>query len=187
MSIPLALTLLRACLAPVVVALALWSPSALGFAICIVVAFLSDVFDGVIARRLGIATPNLRRLDSIADTIFYLGVAFAIWHLHRAEIVARIIPVIALAALELLRYAVDLRKFGREASYHMWSSRLWGVALLVGTVNLLVLGNAGWTLDLAIYAGIVADLEGLAISFTLSTWKSDVPTWFHARQIAARR
>jgi phosphatidylglycerophosphate synthase len=39
-----------------------------------VVAFLSDIFDGILARRLGVATANLRRLDSAADSA-YVGIA----------------------------------------------------------------------------------------------------------------
>ncbi len=60
--LPLALTLLRAGLAPVVVALALAWPNGVAFGACLVVAFLSDVFDGIVARRLGVATATLRRL-----------------------------------------------------------------------------------------------------------------------------
>jgi len=51
--IPLALTALRALLAPVVVALALLWPRPWAFALCLVAAFLSDLFDGIVARRLG--------------------------------------------------------------------------------------------------------------------------------------
>ena len=60
-SVPLALTALRALLAPVVVALALLLPSRPAFAACLVVAFLSDLFDGIAARRLGVATPEIGR------------------------------------------------------------------------------------------------------------------------------
>lgn len=48
-------------------------------------AFLSDVFEGVIARRLGIATPGLRRLDSAADTLFFVAVAIVAWRLYRVQ------------------------------------------------------------------------------------------------------
>jgi hypothetical protein len=33
---------------------------------------------------------------------------------------------------------------------------------------------------MAIYAGVLADLEGLAISATLQQWRTDVPTLCHA-------
>jgi CDP-diacylglycerol--glycerol-3-phosphate 3-phosphatidyltransferase len=179
-AIPRLLTLLRIALAPVMVLLAVVRPSPSGFGLCLVLAFLSDVFDGVIARRLNVATPALRRLDSAADTIFYLAALFAVWHLHPAVLTDRLGPLGVLLALELARYAVDLAKFGREASYHMWSSKLWGVALLAGFISILVFGASGVAVSLALYIGILADIEGLAISLVLRDWRTDVPTVVHA-------
>lgn len=144
------------------------------------VAFLTDVFDGIIARRLGVATATLRRLDSIVDTCFYLAATFAAWHLHPHSITARARPILVLATLEAARYAFDWLKFRREASYHMWSSKLWGVALFVGFFSLLALGSDGAMLTLAIYLGILADLEGLVISMLMRSWQADVPTFVHA-------
>jgi hypothetical protein len=60
--VPLSLTALRALLAPVIVTLALLDPDPRAFGICLALGFLSDVFDGIVARKLGIATPALRRL-----------------------------------------------------------------------------------------------------------------------------
>ena len=183
LQVPLALTALRALLAPVVVALALAWPVPWAFGACLAAAFVSDVFDGIVARRLGVATPALRRLDSLADSIFYLAALFAAWHLHASAIHAQTAPLVALGALELARYVVDLRKFGKEASYHMWSSKLWGVALFAAFFALLVFGEDRVAVPAAIWIGIVADLEGLAISATLREWRTDVPTILHARRL----
>jgi CDP-diacylglycerol--glycerol-3-phosphate 3-phosphatidyltransferase len=178
--IPLILTSLRALLAPVVVVFAVTAPSRIAFGICLVVGFLSDVFDGVIARKLGIATPNLRRFDSIADTLFYLAVTFAVWHLYPQVIAEHWAALVLLGVLELSRYAFDIAKFRREASYHMWSSKAWGLVLFVACFGLLALGYTGAWVAAPIYVGIVADLEGLAISCILPEWKSDVPSIVHA-------
>lgn len=182
---PLLLTLSRAALAPVVVLLAIFDPSRSAFGACLVAAFLSDVFDGILARRLGVATPALRRLDSAADSLFYVAATFAAWHLYPAAITRRLAPLGVLVVLEVARYAVDAVKFRREASYHMWSSKLWGVALFVAFYFLLARGSDGIFLSAAIFLGITADLEGLAISLILEIWKSDVPTVFHAIRLRA--
>jgi phosphatidylglycerophosphate synthase len=178
--IPLLLTLLRAGLAPVLVLLALIYPSPAAFAACLILAVGSDYFDGVIARRLGIATPDLRRLDSVADSLFYIAALFAAWWLYPGVIAGYLAPLAVLIGLEVLRYVVDYARFGREASYHMWSAKLWGVVLFVGFFALLVFGSDGLWVALAIYWGILSDLEGLAISFTLREWQTDVPSIAHA-------
>lgn len=160
--------------------MALKWPSAAGFALCIVTALLSDIFDGIIARRMGIATPALRRLDSVADTVFCASAVAAIWLVHPGTIRSHIALLLALVALELFRYVFDFAKFRREASYHMWSSKLWGLALYTAFFSVLVAGRGGVFVDAALWIGIVADLEGLSISIVLTTWHHDVPTLFHA-------
>lgn len=171
---------MRAALAPVVIGLALLWPSRPAFGICLTIAFLSDVFDGILARRLGVATPALRRLDSSADTLFYLAVAWAAWYLHPAALTHRLGLLALLALLEVARYGLDLWRFGREASYHAWSAKLFGIALFAGCFSLMALGRDDSTLTAAIGCGIFADVEGLAISLVLKHWRTDVPTLLHA-------
>ena len=185
--VPLFLTLLRIVLAPVVVATAFYGGSRAVFAACLVAAFVSDIFDGVIARRLGIATPGLRRLDSVADSVFYIAATLAVWHLHPEAITQRAELLSALIALELVRYGFDYAKFRREASYHMWSSKLWGIALFVAFLSLLAFDADNLLVTIAIALGVVCDLEGLAISWVLKRWQSDVPTLAAAISIARRQ
>jgi len=183
--IPILFTGIRALLGPCVIACAYLRPEPTLLVSCVMVAFLSDVLDGMIARRLGIATANLRRLDSIADSIFYLCALWAVWVLHPGIILANAAPLVVLAALEGARYLLDAWKFGREASYHMWSSKAWGIALCTAFVAAFATEEPGVFPLLAIGVGVIADLEGLLISLTLRSWRHDVPTIFHALRIRA--
>jgi phosphatidylglycerophosphate synthase len=178
--LPLLLTSLRVVLAPLLVLVGLAWPARGAIGVILVTAFLSDVFDGVIARRLGVATPGLRRFDSAADTLFYVAVAVVTWHLHPHAITSRAVPLMLLGTLELVRYAFDWHKFRREASYHMWSAKLFGLALFLGCFGLLALGSGDAMLTVAIYLGILSDLEGLVISALLKKWRPDVPSFLHA-------
>jgi CDP-diacylglycerol--glycerol-3-phosphate 3-phosphatidyltransferase len=91
--------------------------------------------------------------------------------------------LVVLAALEVARYAFDLARFGREASYHMWSSKLWGVLLFAGFLEVMVFDRVGVLAAAAIYWGIACDLEGLAISMVLTEWRNDVPSIVHALRL----
>jgi phosphatidylglycerophosphate synthase len=185
-AVPLALTWLRIVLGPCVIALALRWPQPGAFAVCLIAAFLSDIFDGILARRLGVATAGLRRLDSMADTIFYVCALAVIWLLHPAAILKNTVLLSILLGLEIARYLLDLWKFKREASYHMWSSKFWGIALFAGFLSVLVFQNDGVLVTAAIVIGIVADLEGLLISMTLTSSHHDVPSIIHALKIRDR-
>ncbi len=165
------------------VLLALYAPNRIAFGACITIAFVSDIFDGVIARRLNVATPGMRRLDSIADSLFYVAAAVAAWLLYPRVIGEHFASLLLLAALEVARYVLDFAKFRREASYHTWSSKVWGVTLFMAFFALLAMGFTGQAVAAAIYVGIFVDIEGLAISLVLEDWRADVPSIFHALKL----
>lgn len=183
--VPILLTGIRVLLGPYLVVCAYLWPHAELLVIGVVGAFLTDVFDGVIARGLNVAAADLRRLDSIADSIFYLCALWAVWVLHPQIILANAALLVVLAVLEGSRYILDLWKFGCEASYHMWSSKLWGVALFLAFLMIFASEQPGFWPVLAVGIGIVADVEGILVSLTLRSWRHDVPSLFHALRIRA--
>ncbi len=181
--IPLLLTLLRAGLAPIVVLLALFAPLPVAFAACLSLAAVSDYFDGADCAAPEIVTPGLRRLDSLADLVFFLAALFALWWLYPGVLADHAGALAVLIALGLLRYLVSYAKFGREASYHLWSSKVWGFALFLGFYALLVLQSDGVWITLLIWLGILAALEDLAVSVVLREWRTDIPTLVHALRL----
>jgi CDP-diacylglycerol--glycerol-3-phosphate 3-phosphatidyltransferase len=138
------------------------------------------VFDGALARRWGTVTSTLRRMDSAVDMLFCLAALGAVWLCRPAVIRDAGILLVVLLCLEVLRYAVDLTKFGREASYHMWSSKLWAAVLYLSFFMVLVLGESGGWVTAVLLLGIVSDLEGLMVSLVLPEWHYDVPSLVHA-------
>jgi len=177
--LPWAMVIARAALAPVVVLISRIRPSGVLLASCVVFALLSDIFDGIIARRWKVATGLLRRCDTIADTIFYAGVILVVLLRYPAT-VSRVWPLLlAVVALELAQHLFSIVKFHRLASYHSKLSKIWG--LLLATAMIALLGF-GWDklLDLAIAWGILCNLESFAMSFVLPAWHHDVPTLGYA-------
>lgn len=181
--LPLSLTTLRVLLALLMILFALHQAAPSVFVICLSLALVSDIFDGVIARRCGVASASLRRYDSLADTIFYLSALYAVWVLYPEALRSNLFGLVFLLGLELTRYAMDFYKFGRETSYHMWSAKVWNLAMFAAFVALLGFGVSGWLLALAIWVGIATDLEGLCATFLLPAWTHDVPTVWHAYRI----
>ena len=81
---------------------------------CMIAAgFVSDVYDGVLARRWGTESAGLRVADSAADTIFYLGVLAAVVLRHWPVLHERLGLLLALMILEGLRLGFDWAKFRR--------------------------------------------------------------------------
>jgi phosphatidylglycerophosphate synthase len=180
------LTTLRLLLGPAVVALAWKRLPGPWIAACTFLAIVSDIYDGIIARHLHIETQTLRRYDSFADTVFYVGIAWAAWRLHPEAIRENRFLLSTLFVLEIVRHGFDFAKFGREASYHMYSSKLWGLVLGAATIILFAFGTSGWLFRIALLLGVLCDLEGLAISIVLPRWTHDVPSLAQALKLGRR-
>jgi CDP-diacylglycerol--glycerol-3-phosphate 3-phosphatidyltransferase len=188
-AVPLALTTGRVALAGVVLAVAHGSQSGAAFVACLTLAVLSDVLDGVLARRLGVSSPRLRRYDSAADVAFYLAALWAVW-VVRPEVVADYAWGIGtLLALEVACQAVSLARSGRPPATHAYSAKAWGLCLFAAFVAVLGFGAAAGWMDAMIAVGCLADLEVLAIMLVAPPPAVDVPTVLHAvrrRRAAAR-
>src|SRR5436305_545831 len=110
-AISLSLTLLRLLLGPAAIALALWGVDRLFFLPVLLTGLLTDLFDGMLARRFGVSSPQLRRFDSATDVAFYLCVLTAT-AIAAAETVARaIVPLAALLISEVVCVGVSLARF----------------------------------------------------------------------------
>jgi CDP-diacylglycerol--glycerol-3-phosphate 3-phosphatidyltransferase len=181
--VPLALVVLRAACGPALVAGAVTRCRPWILVGLVTAAFISDVFDGIIARRVGVATERLRRADTIVDTAFYICATLALLVRAPAVIEAHNVGVAILVGLELARWLVERIRYGRLASYHMWSAKAWGIALWLGFSEAFLTGQPGPFIQAAVAMGILADVEGLVASVVLSTWQHDVPTVWHAVQL----
>lgn len=177
------LTVLRLLLAPVLVWLVYADAPGAAFAGVVLAAFLSDYFDGVVARRLGVVSAELRHFDSRADLVFYATAAWAVWRLHPDVVRSVSVPGLIVIALDVLRHIFDFAKFGRDVAYHAWSSKLWGLSLALALVLLMGFGISQPFVAITVILGLIAQIEGLLISVALPVWTHDVPTLVHALRI----
>jgi CDP-diacylglycerol--glycerol-3-phosphate 3-phosphatidyltransferase len=174
--IPWTLASARAALAPVMMlgAACHWNgPTMAGM---VVAALLSDIFDGMLARRWGTDTAALRLLDSMADTVFYLGVAAALgiaqpdfWRSNESLL-------LAVLGLEACRFALDFAKFGKPASYHSYLAKTWGLVLASAVVTTFATGHTSWPMRNALMLGVVQLTEGIVMSIIIPVWSRDVKT-----------
>ena len=181
--IPLILIASRGVTGVMLVALAMCGVSGWILALLYLVAFIGDIADGMIARRLGISTISLRRLDTRADLLLLLGAVSAILIRQPALAVSWLPWIGGYVALYALRNAVDYARYRASPSYHMWSGKVW--ALLITLYLLVVLwGNdAQLLIPIAFIVYSINALEGIIASILLPRPMADIPTLWHACKI----
>ena len=143
-------------------------------------AFVSDVLDGVIARRLEVSTETLRMADSLADIVLYVTVAAGVWWTHPDLVRDQSASLIVFAVSYAIWWAVNLARYGKPSSYHTWIAKVWNGCLCFTAIGIYSLEDAGLLLMGAAWLGVLRNTEEIAMSLVLPRWTVDVPGLWHA-------
>jgi phosphatidylglycerophosphate synthase len=180
--IPWLLVGLRVVIAPFLLLDALDGQAKIVFLFLYITGVLSDIFDGIIARRLGVSTVRLRQADGWADIGLYLCVAVSTWLVHPSVILSFQGPLLMAIAFQMSLFAVSLVKFGQFPSFHTYTAKAWGVSLLIAVVSLFGFGNSA-ALWVAIGLCLINSLEEILMTLILPQWTHDVLSLVHALKL----
>ena len=182
MNIPKALILFRLILAPVILALAYFigDDSKITIVVLMYLGLISDILDGIVARKQGISSAGLRRMDSQTDMVFWLSIGFATWILYPQLIANHYVSIYVILAMEVACYVISLVKFKKETCTHAFLSKLWGITLLIAFTSLIGFNHAGIPFTLAIVMGLISHIDRILITILLPKWTHDIPSAYHA-------
>lgn len=182
MNIPKLLILSRLLISPIIIFLAYQYGKEANVIILILMywGLISDIFDGIIARKMNISSTTLRRMDSQVDLIFWLSIALAIYLLYPEKIAENKYYILPIFILEAMCYLISFIKFGRETCTHAFVSKMWGLSLLTAFTSIIGFGYFGITFKVAIFLGILSQLDVIAIILILPKWQNDIPSSYHA-------
>lgn len=180
--LPAALVALRFGLALLLLIDSLDRQTGLGFVVAYGVAIASDIFDGIIARRLDVSTPALRQADSWADRALLGAVAVSTWRVFPQVILAFKTPLLGVLGAQMLLFTLSLIKFKKLPSFHTYTAKIWGLTLLVAILGLFGFGQ-DQLLWPAIFMGTVNSLEESLMTLILPIWQCDILSVFHALRL----
>lgn len=172
--IPWYLIYLRLLLTVVAVLFGYFHILGFNYILLLAIAAATDYYDGVLARKFKVETAKLRQWDSVADTIFFMGVLAGMWLAYPQVYSEYAWAVYTIIGLEAVRYVIDIAKFKRGASYHAWSAKIFGVSLLAATIAIMGFGVSKPFFAIAIIMGILSELEGLLMSLILNEWTYNI-------------
>jgi CDP-diacylglycerol--glycerol-3-phosphate 3-phosphatidyltransferase len=176
--LPFALTTLRLLLGPVALICALTNvPRWIYFPI-LIAGTLSDIFDGILARKFGVATPALRRYDSITDVIYYLFILAVAWILCKPVIAQNYFLIALILFSEAMVIFVSFLKFGKYPATHSWLAKFYGLCLLVALIALLVFNAGNWAIISLAVIALITNLEIIAIHLLMNSPPVDVRSVF---------
>jgi phosphatidylglycerophosphate synthase len=180
-AIPFSLIIFRLLLAPVML-LWTWQTHQSGWFLvsCLWAGMISDIFDGIIARKLGVATNNLRKWDANVDIFFWLAAGVSIWILNGQLLKDHLYFIIALFVLEPVSDLINFIKFRKSGCAHNWLSKTWGILLLI-TFTFLLAGVQPIALfRICVVIGLISQIDRIIISSLLPGPECDIPSCYHA-------
>jgi CDP-diacylglycerol--glycerol-3-phosphate 3-phosphatidyltransferase len=182
MNIPISLILFRLILAPIILALAYFigETSKTIIVVLMYLGLISDILDGIIARKQNISSAKLRRMDSQTDMIFWLSIGFSTWILYPKLIADNSIVIWTILIMEIACYVISLIKFKKETCTHAFLSKLWGITLLIAFTSLIGFNHAGIPFAMAIIMGLISHIDRILITLILPKWTHDIPSAYHA-------
>jgi CDP-diacylglycerol--glycerol-3-phosphate 3-phosphatidyltransferase len=180
--LPFALTTLRLLLGPVALLCALTNVPRWVYLPILVAGTLSDIYDGVLARRFGVATPALRRYDSVTDVIYYLFVLAVAVLLCQPVIMQHWLLIMLILLSEAGCILVSYVRFGKYPATHSYLAKCYGLCLLAALSALLVFNAGGWAVIALTVVALMANLEIIAIHLRANAPPVDVRSIFSLRQ-----
>lgn len=144
---------------------------------------LTDIFDGIIARKLKVSTQNLRRLDSSVDQVFFIAVAVATYIQCPGFFRENALKLAILVGFEGLTYLVSLIKFRKEIATHTIGAKIWTLILFATFVQVISECQSVILFNLCFWVGLLTRFEIVLIILTLKKWTNDVPSFYHSIQL----
>lgn len=147
-----------------------------------IIGLLTDVFDGIIARKLNVASEKLRVWDSNVDQFFWLSVLFTVFYLNQNFLFANWMWITLIILLEASCYIISYIKFKKTIATHSYMAKLWTLSLLAFLIDLSLNTDSTYIFWLCIFLGIISRLEIIVIILKLKKWRADVSSVFSVKE-----
>ena len=166
---------MRLLLGPIALACALAGVTRFVYLPILIAATLSDIFDGILARKFGVATPALRRYDSITDIIYYLFILAVAWLLCKPVTAGNLWLIALMLASEAGAISICLIRFGKFPATHSLLAKFYCLCLLAGLIALLVFNAGSWVIISLAIVALVTNSEIIAMHLIAKSPPVDVP------------
>jgi len=172
LSIPNVLTAFRILCVPILLFLS-WQGFENAFMALLAAAFLSDVFDGLVARLTHQTSQFGAKLDSWADISLFVTITLSAWWLWPDIVHNEIAYVLIIIVCYLLPAIVGYLKFHAFTSYHTWIVKC-AVAAIGTSLYVFFLGGPVWPFRWATMLCVLAAIEEITITMVSTELHSDV-------------
>jgi phosphatidylglycerophosphate synthase len=148
------------------------------YAWLMILLFLSDVADGLIARLRNETSRKGARLDSIADVLMITAVLFGLIKFHADVLFENFVAVSIVVFFYLLTMLISLFRYGKISSFHTYLSKLSAVFLAILFAQLFFFSFSEVTFLIFLIIYLISSVEELVLMMLIPTYRTDVKGLF---------
>lgn len=149
------------------------------FVILLIISFITDIADGIIARKFNLQTDFGARLDSIADAGTFLCALFGVYHFESSFIHEFKIQLVILISGYALPYVICLIRFRKFPSLHLYSAKVVAYLQSLFLVLLFTVNIETWWFWLVLVISLLSYLEESIVILMSKVLKSDSRSLYH--------
>jgi phosphatidylglycerophosphate synthase len=140
-----------------------------------VYAIVSDVLDGIIARKLKVSTEDMRRLDTKIDTVFWFSCLFYLCTNRPLFLKTHLLKLFILVFSEMFIIVLGAIRFQERISYHTILSKCWALCLLWFFIDLTLHPSVHISFAFSFWYGLIVQSEIILITIILRQNHTDIP------------
>ncbi len=172
-NIPNAISLARLLATPVLLGMVLGRYKE-SFKWLLLACLLSDILDGLIARRFNLQSKIGAFLDSTADMLVFLIATVGLFTFQTEFILAHYGEILTVLGFFVVEAVAAILRYGKISSFHTVLNRIVAYAQGIFVMSLFLWGYRGWIFYPTIALAILDYSEELVLLYLLPEWRSDV-------------
>ena len=139
------------------------------------ICFFTDAIDGMLARKLKVASVFGTKLDSIGDDLTIVAGVLGVWYFKKDFFIEQLPLIGSMLLLFLFQIGISFMRYGRITSFHTVLAKI--AAVLQGSFLILLFFTSTPLYALFYLAAIVTTMElieEIILVFLLKTWKTNI-------------
>jgi CDP-diacylglycerol--glycerol-3-phosphate 3-phosphatidyltransferase len=171
-TLPNLLSLYRIFTFPVVLFFALTNHETLYF-VLLMISFLTDILDGIVARALKLESELGAKLDSYGDTAIFTLAAAGLIFFKMRDIAPYWQSLVIFITLSILPRIIAFVRFRKISSLHLYSSKIGGYLKGFFFISLFIYGFSPLLYYIMIAEGLISGTEQIMIILIVPELRSD--------------
>lgn len=171
------LSIYRLMIAPYLIVL-VFKDERIVFATLLLISFITDILDGIIARKFNLRSNLGSQLDSAGDTVTFIVGMTGLLKFEEGFLLEQKNLLILSIMLYLFRLFFSVARYKKPSSFHTYLAKIAAVLQGVFFITVFYLGPINILFFITVIISMLVSVEEIILILMIPKWRSDVKGLF---------